>query len=195
MLMMCGCGEVSNTSNELNNVASIIEDEETEVDESEKIEESNESEDINEELEETVEEEAKNDNDIRDMSEDDFKSKCVDVTYEDMFNGDVPLIHEGECITYYGMVKDKRISDMMDSCSSLFFDGLYEYDDKFMYTGPQHKEGNGYVGHDVDVYFLKDDELADNDDIKIGSKIRVYGQVIMSDTRSYVVLAKYIDLE
>ena len=186
MLMMCGCGEVSNTSNELNNEASIIEDEETEVDESE---------DINEELEETVEEEAKNDNDIRDMSEDDFKSKCVDVTYEDMFNGDVPLVHEGDLITYYGMVKDKRISDMMDIVSMSFFDGLYDYDNKFIITGPSHKDANGYVGHDVDVYFLKGDDLADNNDIKSGGKVRVYGQVVMADNRNCTVLAKYIDIE
>ena len=128
----------------------------------------------------------------KELSEEEYKSVCKRVKYEEAFDGRKTLLSKGEKIVFSGMIKETKISNNMRDIEDYVFDGKYKFEDTFIIAGIEHSESNGYVGLDTVLYFEKGNNLIDNLKLSSGQIITVYGEIIDNDGE-YSLLCKYID--
>ena len=129
------------------------------------------------------------------LSEEEYKAQCQNVVYEDLYNGRTLTMNTESYISYTGMVKDVLIYDDMDIVSYTLYEDKYDFDKKYWQTGLEHSDLKGYVGIDVDVYFLNDSEALKENDVHAGDIVKVYGEIINTEGSEYTVLCKYVEKE
>ena len=131
-------------------------------------------------------------------TEDDYKAKCVEMYYDEVFFGDEDL--ENTYVKLRLMLSEKFFFTSNDMLSST----LQEYDKEYNLNRDFYKccvlrDGTtSYMGRQINMWFSDDNGLNPSD-YKVGEKITVYAKVIGWSNNSWdgynsvTIIPKYIE--
>lgn len=161
-----------------------------------------ETESANTEMEEETEEtNAKQTTERSIDSEQEYKDKCAELYYDDVFFGDDDL--EGKYIKMHLFFSEKYFFTNDDLMYNNAAKELYNKNNLYrdFYKCCVLREGtNSYVGQQIDVFFTQDYELNPSN-YKTGQKVIMYGKVIYCATNTWkgynqvYFIPKYIEVE
>ena len=145
-------------------------------------------------------EEYTTENEVKELSEKEYKNKCKEMWYDEVFFSDD--IFEGEYVKLHLFLSQKYYfskEDMYkDSVSSMFKE--YDLFTDFYKCCVLRKDTNSYVGEQINVLFSQKYNL-DPSNYKTGDKLVMYGQIISCSTNTWSgfnsvqFIPKYIEKE
>lgn len=134
------------------------------------------------------------------LSEEEYKSICIELYYDDIFFGKEDL--EGEYLKLHLFLSEKYYftKDNMYSSTYKEYDEKYNMNKDFYKCCVLHKDTNSYVGQSINMWFSDDFELVPSD-YETGQKIVVYAKVISWSNNTWdgynsvTIIPRYIEVE
>lgn len=134
------------------------------------------------------------------LSEEDYKSKCNELFYDEVFFGEENM--EGEYVKIHVFFSEKMFFDSDSNYNDTLSNMIDEYNlnRDFFNCCVLRKDTDSYVGQHIEVLFSDNYSLSPGD-YEEGQKAIIYGKVIHNATNTWdgynqmFVIPKYIDME
>lgn len=132
------------------------------------------------------------------LTEDEYKAKCQELYYDDVFFGDTNL--KNTYVKLDLMLSEKYFFTNDDMLTQTFkdFNSEYNLNRNFYKCCVLRKDTTSYMGRQISMWFSGDYDLS-AEDYKTGQKVIIYGKVIhWSDNtkdgyNSVIIIPKYIE--